>query len=157
MTIFQLLHLVDLTSLVASHLQVCCPIPEPILTLPSLSSHICVGEFVEIIGDLEGVFVVTDVGERVEQLEQVLKQFVITILLLLQIFLISFSFDKLANKLAQDTSVSFLSISNRFVLSSHNGAEVGPSDVGKEVGLLVGTLVGYGVGLFEPAHVVHVL
>jgi len=65
MTIFQLLHLVDLTSLVASHLQVLDPIPEPILTLPSLSSHICVGEFVEIIGDLEGVFVVTDVGERV--------------------------------------------------------------------------------------------
>jgi len=146
MTVFQCLHLVDLISLVASHLQVLGPIPEPILTLPSLSSHICVGEFVE-----------TDVGERVEQLEQVLKQFVITILLLLQIFLISFSFDKLANKLAQDTSVSFLSISNRFVLSSHNGAEVGPSDVGKEVGLLVGNLVGYGVGLFEPAHVVHVL
>jgi len=136
MTVFQVLHLDDLTSLVASHLQVCCPISEPILTLPFLSSHF---------------------GERVEQLEQVLTQFVITILLLLQIFLISFSFDKLANKLAQDTSVSFLSISNRFVLSSHNGAEVGPSDVGKEVGLLVGTLVGYGVGLFEPAHVVHVL
>ena len=157
MTIFQLLHLVDLTSLVASHLQVLDPIPEPILTLPSLSSHICVGEFVEIIGDLEGVFVVTDVGERVEQLEQVLKQFVITILLLLQIFLISFSFDKLANKLAQDTSVCFLSISNKFVLSSHNGAELG---------LLVGTLVGYGVGLIigestgdivELPHAVHVL
>ena len=86
-----------------------------------------------------------------------MKQFVITILLLLQIFLISFSFDKLANKLAQDTSVCFLSISNIFVLSSHNGAELG---------LLVGTLVGYGVGLIigestgdivEPAHAVHVL
>jgi len=99
----------------------------------------------------------SDVGEEVGQLEQVLTQFVITILLLLQIFLISFSFDKLANKLAQDTSVCFLSISNKFVLSSHNGAELG---------LLVGTLVGYGVGLIigestgdivELPHAVHVL